>query len=81
MNEQAKENKIIEAELTGGNLSVIHISIKDVWEIDTANKIIFLKDCGEKAHKIIRTLKYFSRIGLFYAVKAVIFGDFTCCLL
>jgi muramoyltetrapeptide carboxypeptidase LdcA involved in peptidoglycan recycling len=27
---------------------------------------------------IIRTLKYFSRIGLFSKAKAIVFGDFTC---
>jgi muramoyltetrapeptide carboxypeptidase len=78
LNDAAREEKIIEAELTGGNLSIIDISIKDVWEIDMTNKIIFLEDVSEKAHKIIRTLKYFSRIGLFAHIKAVILGDFTC---
>lgn len=78
LNDLAREERVIEAELTGGNLSVIQVSIKDLWEIDTANKIIFLEDCAEKSHKIIRTLKYFSRIGLFDTAKAVIFGDFTC---
>ncbi|MFI4937956.1 MAG: LD-carboxypeptidase [Candidatus Berkiellales bacterium] len=78
LNESARQNQIIEAELTGGNVSIIQISIKDIWEIETKNKIVFLEDCSEKAHKIIRTLKYFSRIGLFDQIKAVIFGDFTC---
>lgn len=78
LNDLARENKKIESELTGGNLSIVDVSIKDIWEIDTANKIIFFEDVGEKAHKIIRTLKYFSRIGLFESVKAMILGDFTC---
>lgn len=77
LNDFAREDKVIEAELTGGNLSVAQISIKDLWEIDTSHKIVFFEDCAEKAHKIIRALKYFSRIGLFDTVKAVIFGDFT----
>lgn len=77
LNTAAKENKNIEANLTGGNLSVIAISIKDIWEINTDNKIVFFEDVGEKAHKIIRTLKYFSRIGIFKNATAIIFGDFT----
>lgn len=77
LNTAAKANKLLEAPLSGGNLSVIDISIKDIWEIDTANKIIFFEDINEKAHKIIRTLKYFSRIGLFNEIQAIILGDFT----
>ncbi len=78
LNHQAEENKVINATLTGGNLSLVNISIKDIWEIDTTDKIVFLEDVNEKAHVIIRTLKYLSRLGLFDKVKAVIFGDFTC---
>jgi muramoyltetrapeptide carboxypeptidase len=78
LNVAARAHQIIDAELTGGCLSLIDISIKDIWEIDTTNKILFLEDIAEKAHKIIRSLKYFSRIGLFDSVKAIIFGDFNC---
>jgi muramoyltetrapeptide carboxypeptidase len=78
LNDLARTAQVIEAELTGGCLSLIDISIKDIWEIDTTNRMIFLEDVSEKAHKIIRSLKYFSRIGLFQSVKAVIFGDFNC---
>lgn len=78
LNHFARVDQTIEGELTGGCLSLIDISIKDIWEIDTKNKIIFFEDVSEKAHKIIRTLKYFSRLGLFQSAKAVIFGDFNC---
>lgn len=77
LNSAAHEKKNIKAELTGGCLSLIDISIKDIWEVKTENKILFLEDVGEKAHKIIRTLKYLDRIGLFIGVQAVILGDFT----
>ncbi len=77
LNACAQETQCIEAMLTGGNLSLIDISIKDIWEIETKHKILFFEDVNEKAHKIIRFLKYFSRIGLFKEVKAIILGDFT----
>ncbi|MBV8802417.1 MAG: LD-carboxypeptidase [Gammaproteobacteria bacterium] len=77
LNDKANTPGIIQAELTGGCLSLIDISIKDIWEIETENKILFFEDVSEKAHKIIRSLKYFSRIGLFQSVKAIIFGDFN----
>lgn len=77
LNAQARETQTIEAYVTGGNLSLLNISISDIWEIDTHDKIIFIEDINEKAHEIIRALKYFSRIGLFDKVKAVILGDFN----
>jgi len=66
----------IEAELTGGCLSLINISINDVWQPETKNKIIFLEDVNEKPHAVTRTLKYLTRIGFFQSAKAVIIGDF-----
>ncbi|MBS0290046.1 MAG: LD-carboxypeptidase [Proteobacteria bacterium] len=78
LNKAALSDTVIQAKITGGNLSVLNISIKDLWEFNPNNKILFFEDCDEKAHKIIRTLKYFSRIGMFNTAKAVIFGDFTC---
>lgn len=77
LNAQASETQTIEAYVTGGNLSLINISIGDIWEIDTCDKIVFIEDVNEKSHEIIRALKYFSRIGLFDKVKAVILGDFN----
>ncbi|MGD9592990.1 MAG: LD-carboxypeptidase, partial [Candidatus Berkiella sp.] len=44
LNDFARKESMIEATLTGGNLSLIDISIKDLWEIQTKNKIIFFED-------------------------------------
>jgi muramoyltetrapeptide carboxypeptidase len=77
LNDLAKVSTLLQAELMGGCLSLIDISVKDIWEMETKNKILFFEDVGEKAHKIIRSLKYFSRIGLFQSIKAIIFGDFN----
>lgn len=78
LNHSARKQTILNGSLMGGCLSVIDVSIKDIWEPNFANKIIFFEDCGEKAHKILRTLKYFSRIKLFDQAKAIILGDMTC---
>ncbi len=77
LNAPANENTNITALLTGGNLSLINISIQDRWEIDGRNKIIILEDVNEKPHAIARTLKYLQRIGMFEGAKAIIFGDFA----
>jgi muramoyltetrapeptide carboxypeptidase len=77
LNETAKTNRLIKGKLTGGNLSLLNISIGDLWEIDTKNKIVFIEEVNEKAHVIIRTLKYLQRIGKFKQAKAILFGDFS----
>jgi muramoyltetrapeptide carboxypeptidase len=60
---------------TGGNLSLLAISIKDVWEFNADNQIVFIEDWIEKAHVIDRSLKYLKRIGKFEKAKAIILGD------
>lgn len=61
---------------TGGNLTLCSISMKDCWEIDTDDKILFFEDWMDKGYRVNRTLKYFERLGLFKTCRAVIFGDF-----
>lgn len=61
---------------TGGNLTLCSISIKDCWEIQTDDRILFFEDWMEKGYRVDRTLKYFERIGLFEKCRAIIFGDF-----
>ncbi len=77
LNKPAKIQTHLESTLTGGTLSLINISIKDIWEIDTNNKIVIIEDIGERAHVISRTLKYLHRIGCFNNAAAIIFGDFN----
>lgn len=76
INALARSSECISAALCGGNLSVLAISIKDIWEIRTLDKILILEDVDERPHKIARTLNYFQRIGAFTGVRALIFGDF-----
>jgi len=71
-------NQVIEGELTGGCLSLLDISINDIWEINTDGKIVFIEDVNEKAHKIHRTLKYLQRLDKFKDIKALVYGDFLC---
>jgi muramoyltetrapeptide carboxypeptidase len=76
INEPAHASTEIAGKLCGGNLSVLAISFKDIWEIQTANKILIIEDVDERPHKIARTLNYFQRIGVFKEVRALILGDF-----
>jgi muramoyltetrapeptide carboxypeptidase LdcA involved in peptidoglycan recycling len=59
----------------GGNLSLLAISIKDVWEFDGVGKLLIIEDWKERPHAIDRLLKYLSRIGKLDGVAAVLIGD------
>ena len=63
---------------TGGNLSLLTISIGDTWEFDPAGKIVFVEDWREKAHVIDRNLKSLSRRGKFSDAAALILGNIFC---
>lgn len=76
LNTAAKQEKTITAKLCGGNLSMMAISVKDIWEVQTENKILILEDVNEKPYQIARYLNYLTRIGLLEKVAAIILGDF-----
>jgi muramoyltetrapeptide carboxypeptidase len=76
LNNAAKQQGNILAPLCGGNLSVLAISVKDIWEIQTANKILIIEELNEEAYQVARYLNYFKRIKLLDNTAAIIFGDF-----
>jgi muramoyltetrapeptide carboxypeptidase len=72
LNLAAHQLQKIKAPVLGGNLSLVHIGINDIWEAKLQNSILLLEEINEKPHKIARTLKYFQRIGMLDHVKAII---------
>lgn len=76
MNVIAQQSNIIEGPLTGGNLTVLESGIGTHWQANTAGKIVFLEDVGEKGYRIDRSLYHVYQAGLFHEVKAVILGEF-----
>lgn len=76
LNQHATVQRELSTSLLGGNLSLLIISIKDVWEFDLANKVLIVEDVNEKSHVVTRSLKYLQRIGKLNQCAAIIFGDF-----
>lgn len=75
LNNKGEITAEIKGKMTGGNLSIIQTSIGARWQIQTKNKILFLEDCHEKPHKILRMLSHLKMAGLFDGVRAVIVGN------
>ena len=72
------ENKPIEAEITGGCLSVLAGHFGGSYQIDFADKILFLEDQAEEGEKLDRYFRQIIEIILKTgkAPKAIILGNF-----
>jgi len=77
LNSLAAGNSTINAMITGGNLSIVQTSLGTFWQINAANKILFLEEINERGYRVDRILEHLSQAGIFNKVTAVIFGDFT----
>lgn len=75
LNILAKTTRIDSAQCTGGNMSLLNISVGDSWQCDPTGNILLIEDWHEKGYVVDRTLKYFERLGWFDQAKALVFGD------
>lgn len=66
----------ITAPIIGGNLAIVQASLGTPWQINTANKILFLEDVNERAYRIDRMLVQLLQAEILKEVAAIIFGDF-----
>lgn len=55
---------------------MIQTSIGTAWQIQSAGKILFLEEVGEKGYAVDRTLNHLKQAGLLKNVRAIIFGQF-----
>lgn len=65
------------AQIVGGNLSLLYESIGANNEIDLSNKVLFLEEVGEQMYAIDRMLNKLKRIGKLDRVKGLIIGSFS----
>jgi muramoyltetrapeptide carboxypeptidase len=67
----------IEAELTGGNLSIICSLIGTDSEIKTENRILFIEEVGENLYRVDRMMNQLKRAGFLKSLSGLIVGHFT----
>jgi muramoyltetrapeptide carboxypeptidase len=63
--------------LTGGNLSVLAGLMGTPFEIDTAGRILFLEEVGERLYRIDRYLSQLWLAGKLQAAAGVLLGSFS----
>lgn len=66
----------IESTVIGGNSQTVELSARTLWEANAKGRILFLEEVGERGDHIEKRLDYFTQIGMFDGVVAVIFGNF-----
>ncbi|HXG53105.1 MAG TPA: LD-carboxypeptidase [candidate division Zixibacteria bacterium] len=67
------------AELMGGCLSLLVTTLGTPYEIETAGKLLFLEDVGEKPYRVERMLTHLKMAGKLDRPAGVVFGSFTGC--
>ncbi|AFM05820.1 putative MccF-like protein (microcin C7 resistance) [Bernardetia litoralis DSM 6794] len=74
-----QKNKLgqAEAEIIGGNLSMIINSLATPTEINTDNKILFLEEVGENLYAVDRMLGQLFRAGKLKNLKGIVIGSFS----
>ena len=68
-----------EAELAGGCLSIVVTTLGTPYEINTAGKILFLEDIGERPYRLERMLTHLKMAGKFEQIAGLVFGSFSDC--
>lgn len=66
--------------LVGGNLSLVVSLIGTPFDVDTANKIIFLEEVGEEPYRVDRMITQMLQAGKFAAAAGVALGVFSDCV-
>jgi muramoyltetrapeptide carboxypeptidase len=74
---RAIRNGVATGRLTGGNLSIISGLMGTPYEIDTAGRILFLEDVGERLYRIDRCLSQLWLAGKLQAAAGVVLGSFS----
>ena len=69
----------VEAEMTGGCLSMLVTTLATAHEIDSRGKILFLEDVGEAPYRVERMLTQLRMAGKLDHLAGLVFGDFTLC--
>ncbi len=77
MNEAALAKTTLKGHVTGGNIVTLQSTLGTKCHWETAGKIIFFEEIGERGYRVDRILEHFRQAGCFDRAKAVVFGDFT----
>ncbi len=64
------------APIVGGNLTLVCSTLGTPWELETAGRILFLEDRGEKPYRVDRMLVQLRQAGKLSSIAGLLFGGF-----
>lgn len=76
LNHHARVPRMIESQVTGGNLTLIQAGMGTEWQMDGRNKLILLEEVAERGYRIDRMLEHLQQAKLFQGAFAILLGDF-----
>jgi muramoyltetrapeptide carboxypeptidase len=76
LNFAAKQPQQINAQITGGNLTMIQTAFGTPWQAPIENNILLLEDVGEAPYRIARIFQQLLASDFLQSAKAIILGDF-----
>ena len=65
--------------LIGGNLAILNSLLDTPYDVDWADKIVFIEEIGEAPYRIDRMLTQLISAGKFNKAKGIVFGIFNKC--
>ncbi len=68
---------VVQAELTGGNLTLLHCLRSSVLECKHQSSILFMEDVGENLYAIDRMLQSMKLTDKFFKLQGLIVGEFS----
>ena len=75
----ARAGALMCGRLCGGNLTVLAAALGTPYEIETAGKILFLEDVGERTYRIDRAVSSLRLAGRLRACSGILLGTFEGC--
>ena len=75
----AVRSEVVQAVMVGGCLSTLVTTLGTPYEIETAGRILFLEDIGEKPYRIERMRTHLQMAGKLTGLAGLVFGNFTDC--
>jgi len=76
LNVAARKQKMIKADIVGGNLKVIEAHVGTHDQLKFQNKIVMFEEIGERAYRVDRMLFHLEQAKAFQNCKAVVLGQF-----
>ncbi|MBL3284717.1 LD-carboxypeptidase [Rickettsiales endosymbiont of Paramecium tredecaurelia] len=79
LNKFAAKCEKIDAQIIGGNLTILENSLGTSWQVRAKGRILFIEECGEDGYCIDRRLTHLKQAGALDGARAILVGSLSNC--